>query len=616
MNGGPGIPPADNPGTPGSLAQLRQTYREALARLEVERDEKTAPLYEKYLGALTAYEAEMTRANEISKALAVRQFRSEVEARKAALKTSALAQTDERATETAPPAAPDNPAPAVEVATSSAYRELATWILSQGGTIEILNDDGRLRLTADNADELPNGRFTIDVITLGKPRTKVTDDDFSRFVGAPDLTRLNLEDCPLTKLPALRGMDKLQSFQIIRCPNLTDEFFADVGTRPALEILQLNPVDRDSPPLPPESAKALGVSRSLRQIGFRPNPFDDAGLAELARIPTLESLGVEIMGSITGDFLLAFEKHPSLESLLLGYVEPTFDGAQLATLANVENFRNLSINVGEISNEAITAIGKITQLESLSFNATPNADDTVLANLASLSKLASLNANGFKDSGKSLRSFQCGETLKSLALNGETLVDAEGVAALSEAFPNLESLNLSGARLEGDHLQPLADLSSLRTLNLSPRTLTDSSLAAFGKMSALQELTLVPSDQGAELSSEGLLALAKSNTVTNLTLKFAKIPEGGWAALGSLDNLIRLECDPAPVTPEIAELSRARLLQSLFIGPGLAENPDELLPALTKLRTLKSLEVRSGRFRNDPALQERVREALPGVQVR
>ncbi len=618
MTSGPGMPPADNPGTPGSLIRLRQTYRDALARLEIERDEKTAPLYEKYLGALTAYEAELTKANAIPKALAVRQFRSVIETRKTALKTSALAQAEEPETkpEMAPTAAPDNPAPIVEVITSSTYRELATWILSQGGSIEILNDDGRIQLTADNADELPNGRFTIDVITLGKPRTEVTDDDFSRFVGAPELTRLSLSDCSLTKLPALRVMDKLQTLQIYSCPNLTEEFFTDVGSRPALESLQLNPVDGNSPPLPVESAKGLGASRSLRQIGFRPNPFDDAGLAELARIPTLESLGVEIMGRITGDFLLAFENHPSLESLLLGYVEPTFDGAQLAALADVENFRNLYINVGEIPNKAITAIGKITQLENLSFNASADADDTVLANLASLSKLASLTVSGFMDSGKSLRSFQCGETLKSLALTGETHIDAEGVAALSETFPHLESLQLSGARLEGDHLKTLANLSSLRTLHLSPGKLTDSSLAACGILPALRQLILVPMDQGAELSSEDLSALAKSNTLDSLTMKFAKIPAGGWAALGTIDTLSYLECDPAPVTPEIVELSGARLLQSLLIGPGLAENPDELLPALKKLRALKNLEVRCDQFRGDPSLQERVREALPGVQVR
>lgn len=76
------LPPADVDSLPDSLKALRTTLRTALAKLEAERDLKAAPLYEKYLVALDAYEAELTRANEIEKAKTVRDYRSQIAARR------------------------------------------------------------------------------------------------------------------------------------------------------------------------------------------------------------------------------------------------------------------------------------------------------------------------------------------------------------------------------------------------------------------------------------------------------------------------------------------------------------------------------------------------------
>ncbi|MEM9017298.1 MAG: protein kinase, partial [Verrucomicrobiota bacterium] len=75
------VPEEDSETTPASLATLHQTYREARSNHERDRDSKSVPLYEKYLLALDAYEAELTRGNLIEKALQVREYRSTIEAR-------------------------------------------------------------------------------------------------------------------------------------------------------------------------------------------------------------------------------------------------------------------------------------------------------------------------------------------------------------------------------------------------------------------------------------------------------------------------------------------------------------------------------------------------------
>ena len=64
------------------------------------------------------------------------------------------------------------------------------------------------------------------------------------------------------------------------------------------------------------------------------------------------------------------------------------------------------------------------------------------------------------------------------------------------------------------------------------------------------------------------------------------------------------------------DLAGAGRLESLRIGPGLAEDPDSILAALKKIRSLRSLHVNSVRFGNEPELQKRVRDALPGIDVR
>lgn len=82
ISGGKGVPPAEgDPGDPAPLAALRMTYRETHQKLERERSSRAVPLTEKYLSALVSYESELTRANEIEKALAVRELRDLVATR-------------------------------------------------------------------------------------------------------------------------------------------------------------------------------------------------------------------------------------------------------------------------------------------------------------------------------------------------------------------------------------------------------------------------------------------------------------------------------------------------------------------------------------------------------
>ncbi len=620
MTAGPGIPPADNPGTPGSLVQLRQTYREALAKLEIERDEKTAPLYDKYLGALTAYEAELTKANEIPKALAVREFRGTIETRQAALRTSALANANEpapgpdMAAGSAPaPATSSTGIPQVEVITSSAYRELATWILSEGGQIRIRHDGQEIDFRPDAAADLPNGSFEVIEVRLDQPKSNnLTDDDFTRFAGAPNLRSLNLQNSPLTKLPALAIMDQLESVQIGNCPNLTDQFFLDLGKLPALKSLAFAWDQEKRPSISEAAFEGLAASRSIDTLKLENYPYADRRMTLLGNLSTLKRLEFKQIGDSDGSFFKAFGQHPSLEAINMAFFNEQFDGSHLAALAGSPNFRHFVANVWELGPEGFRELGKVSQLETLHIVAKPSVDDQTLAELSGLGNLKRLEIGRLTAGGTGFRSFTCGDSLRSLRLES-SLIDPEGLAAICQALPKLTDLNLDSQRLRAEELSPLARLGALQSLNLTIPEYNDTSLAAAGSLANLKSLTLRGKPES--VTAEGLLALAKAKYLEKLDFRLSAIPENGWAALGTLEQLVELSTSPAPVTPGVADLAGARKLEFLRIGPGLADNPDEIIDALKKIRSLRRLHVNSAPFGDNPELQQRLREALPEVDV-
>ena len=619
MTDGPGIPPADAPGIPDSLRAMRETYRDAEAKLQIERDEGTAPLYEKYLGALDAYETELTQANEIPKALAVREYRKEVEARKAALKTAALASAEDADVEipnamTPPAPATGDAGPKVEIVTSSAYRELATWILSEGGQIRIRQGGAETDIRPDTATKLPNGSFDVVQVKLGPTiSTNLTNDDFSRFVGAPNLRSLMLVGCPMTTLPALTIMEKLESVHLEKCPNLNDQIFIDLGSLPALKSLQFGWDEEQRPALSDSAFEGLAASSSIDLLRLDSYPFADGRMALLAGLPALKKLELQRIGGMDGSFLEAFGQHQSLEVLQMAYFNEKFDGSHLAALAGAPNFRQVVANVWELGPDGFRGLGKITQLKHLVVVAKPSVDDKILSELSGIENLEHLEIAKLATSGSGFRSLTCGKTLRYLRLDG-SLIDADGFTAICESFSNLSQLILESQRLRADELAAFSQLQSLESLTLSMPDFNDSTLAAIGNLGELKSLMLP--GKGDNVTAAGLAELAKAGNLEKLTLRLPEIPEGGWAALAQLDKLVRLETSPAPTTPEIAGLVGARSLEQLKIGPGLADNPDEMVEALKELRALRTLEVNSVRFEQDTQLQERVRKALPGVDVR
>ncbi len=82
IESGEGVPAEDAGGHAGVAGRLRKTYRDALSKLGADRDRKTAPLYDLYLGALDAYVTELTKADKLDDARKVKALRDEIAEKK------------------------------------------------------------------------------------------------------------------------------------------------------------------------------------------------------------------------------------------------------------------------------------------------------------------------------------------------------------------------------------------------------------------------------------------------------------------------------------------------------------------------------------------------------
>ncbi|MCB1236968.1 MAG: hypothetical protein KDM91_18010, partial [Verrucomicrobiae bacterium] len=615
MTAGPGVPPADNPGIPASLISLRKTYREAVGKLEATRDEKTAPLYEKYLVALDAYESELTRANRIENALAVREFRKTIVARRSRLKLPAEMAKAGDAPASMP--ADADAASEVKIVTSSGYRELATWILSEGGWIRIVQDGREIDIRPENAEALPNGRFSVTEAHLTPPEMKdLTDDDFSRFTAAPDLRILELARCPLRHFPALRVMKKLVSARFGQCPNLTDELFADLGKLPVLEDFYFSNEGVPQTSLTGLALDHLAKGKALKAVGLENPPFSDAELAKLAKIPTLETLNLSRSSEVNGSFLDAFAGHPALASLGLSYLDSArFDVARLASLSDVPTLSRLQMDVFTVSAEGFRAIGKLTSLKWLYCQPAPGVGDEDLAALAGLSVLEDLKIDRPQFTGTGVRSLTCGQTLRYLSFFDGPALSNEGLAAVGETFPNLQWLTFSGPDIDSSGLAALTKLSSLQTIEIRSDSLDDEALAAFAAMKKLGRLDLYSANN--QFTAAGLKELAKSKSIEYLDISVPKLDGEGWKTLATFPALNTLFLHDSPITPEgVGELARLKSLQHLMLTAEEGDLSDEIVEPLRGLKRLRTLDLAGAIFRKNPDLVKRIREALPAVEVR
>jgi serine/threonine protein kinase len=391
VESGQPLPDTDPETLSAAVKALRATYRAAHAKLLAERDAKAAPLYDLYLGALDAYIAELTKADVIEKAKAVKAWRDAVAARKASIAAAggapvAIDQTPPApasvATVTPPAPAPVAPTAIPTKAGGNVDRRVAEHLIALGGSCKATKTGGGFDIA--RPDDIPNGRFTIISIHLdrfGSSRPPLKDAD----------------------LQPLIGLDDLRAFDTRPYGVLTDAAYA-----------------------------FLAGNRELTSINIHgAQPVTDALLEHLAASTKLEKLGVQFAPRFTGRGLAGKPFQKTLTSV--DFSECGIDDAGLAALAACPELKRINVKAGAGTDAGFALLGQLKELQSLDVNNTQFGDQAAAA-IAGLPNLKTLNVENTKITDQGLAALATAKNLESLVFRNLAVTEA-GIAALVKALP-------------------------------------------------------------------------------------------------------------------------------------------------------------------------------------
>ena len=219
--------------------------------------------------------------------------------------------------------------------------------------------------------------------------------------------------------------------------------------------------------------------------------------------------------------------------------------------------------------------------------------------VASMPNLETLNLHKAGIEGDPLAPLSKLKFLRTLWLGGNDCTDAD-LMALS-TFPALENLSLCESNLVDHTLGFLSELKSLRTLDLASSKLGEQTLSGPAKVPSLAVLQLY----NASLSDEMLRPLGGHKGLRELMIAETPITGEGLANLKPLPNLTKIQFDGSK--PRITEAGFQAILQACPNASDLALSVRDLKPEafakLTALRNLTMLSLSGGATLNAESIQ-------------
>jgi len=282
--------------------------------------------------------------------------------------------------------------------------------------------------------------------------TRVTDKGVAQLAELKELTELWLDGTQVTD-EALRALERCEKLHYVSLSNsaVTSEGLA--ALRKALPNCQVSPETTTS------DAEAL-VARLL-QMGAKitrddkttGNPVvgvsfygtakaDDALLAELRHLPSLQSLNLWACDKVTDDGLIPLRELPNLSNLDLGVTRIGDKG--VANLKPLAQLQGLNLSYTRVTDAGLAHLAGMTKLKSLALDSLPITDEG-LKHLVGLTELTYLNALNTKIEGPGLRHLAGMQKLGQLWLS-KSQVDDESLRHL-EGLKNLKQLYLDKTRV-------------------------------------------------------------------------------------------------------------------------------------------------------------------------
>ena len=245
-------------------------------------------------------------------------------------------------------------------------------------------------------------------------------------------------------------------------------------------------------------------------------PISDAGIAQLASLPAMRGLNLELCGQVTDEAL----RH----------------------LQTAENLRVLRLTGTNVTSAGIQHLAGLPHLTGLDLEVCEQVGDDCCESLANMSRLKGLvlKKTGF-------------EPLK---------ITSYGLAKLSD-LTTLESLNLYGNRVDDDSLANIARLTNLRELDLSLTAISDEGLARLAPLKKLTRLELLYSEgfAGPKITDVGLQDLQSHSQLRSLNLIGAKVTDDGLEYLAGMPQLRSLQLVGTPVSDSAVEQLQKQIPQ-------------------------------------------------------
>lgn len=416
---------------------------------------------------------------------------------------------------------------------------------------------------------------------------------------APALEELTIENCSemsslheLTRIRRLKHLtivpdDALSFLPLVECRNLK-----------TLRLFKSESIDDT----------AMGdISRveSLETIDLSQTSITDEGLAQLGKLPNLQSLTLKKCNNISGDAFAAFEHPDAMKSINLEQARSLND-VGLAELQRFKNLEHLRLHLNrKIAGQGFRCLESMKQLKTLWCPNTTIADEhlRLLDGIESL-ELIWLPACP-RVSGRGLDCLAGSANCTILSLNDCRLINSPDIDVIAK-FKNLGELYVGRTRVRNEGIEKLCQLEKLRILNIEgnnwlgdiafeklkdssieklearglPR-LTDKCLVFANQMKNLTDLSITANS---ELGGVGFGALRENERIKRITIQrpeFLKLE--AFSYLKEVPNLEELQFSEGQIAlAQLEQLAGMKRLKRLKYKIDDSMSSSERLIAILK----------------------------------
>ncbi|HEV3303483.1 MAG TPA: protein kinase [Planctomycetaceae bacterium] len=429
-------------------------------------------------------------------------------------------------------------------------RSVASWVLEQGGMVNVRVGQSAQPILVQPGNALPASDFKLTTVNLQKGA--LTDADLVHFRGLKQLVELVLSGKQI-KGPGLANLADVTELKslILWNTSVTDGALKHVEGLTKLEFLSL-----DGAQLTDAGLVHITPLKNLRELNLNWAPLTGAGFAALDTFSQLEVLYLR-GNSLTDAALVHLGGLKNLRTLYLSG-QPVTD-AGLAQLGGLGRLQVLEVDSTKLTDAGLAQLKDLKNLRELNLSWTHVTDAGLKRLEEDLPQLQSLYLRGLYLSDAGMVHFRGFKSLGTLYLSGQPVTDSGLVHIMG--LNHLMGLGLSSTRVTDAGFTNLPTLKNLRNLNLERTQVTDAVLAHMKGLAQLEDLSLggtrvtdaglaglqalknlrVLSLKGAQLTDSVVPQLLKLRSLTEIDLSGTRLSARGYAALKTgLPGLVRI----------------------------------------------------------------------------